>query len=178
MRNAGIRNQHFHHHYKLVTAMCVAFFVSACVPERDNPGDPFGINPKQRDSGEDLAIDRALAEVGVDMTRADAAIDIATPDAALDQVMPDAGIDMASADAASDMGLDSAIDSTIVVVPDSTPDVSSKDGPKILRLVKGGITSVGPPFIGTSQYKLIESGFELKNRVCSATYCITGGITP
>lgn len=180
MNNAERKYLHPHQRFRLVTATCIAVLISGCLPERDNPDDPLGINPNQRDGGSDVAVDVSGAKVdaAVDQSIRDVAIDQTMPDAGIDMPIPDLVIDMALADAMPDAGMDSAIDSNQTVVPDITPDLPSIDGPKILRLVKGGITSAGITTTGASKYRLIENGFELKDTVCGVLYCVTGGITP
>jgi len=156
----------------------IVVLAAGCVPERDNQWDPGGINPTKRDSGVDAAIDMPFPDAAADKATSDAETDMSLPDVTVDMPIPDIGIDMASVDATSDVGMDSAIDSTQTVVPDSMPDAPSIDGPKILKLVNGGIVSVGAAAPSATKYRLIESGFELTDRVCGALYCMTGGITP
>ena len=148
----------------LAVVITLVFGCSPNLPKRERPSVSDGPG-LQHDLPDARAPDASTADIKRhDKSEVGLAADLVLD---ADAAGNDAGV---SGDGTGDGPTDSKLD--------VVPDANILDGSGKLKLVQGGFATVGPPKGTTKIFRLRESGFEPGDRICSALYCVTGGIMP
>ncbi|MBA2661516.1 MAG: hypothetical protein H0U74_04430 [Bradymonadaceae bacterium] len=141
--------------------------LSACNLSDNTVTKPPSKNPDT--SVEDTSVIEPDASVGEDVEIVEDTSVV--PDASADTAPPD--------DVATIEDTPTGDDTPVledVVQPDADVDPLPQDG---LRLHQGGFATVGNPVGGNPlTARIVGNGFEHQQRLCAATYCVTGGIEP